>query len=106
MYIKNPIKHPTSTKQKIPISSKPTDNEMSAKAINAIADNPPAKPSKPSVKFTALLAPTRINKIASPYNQPNSISIPKVPTTHDVSPPLRIYIEKNPIAINVCINSF
>ena len=38
------------------------------KAINAIPDNPAAKPSNPSVKLTALELPTNINKINIPYN--------------------------------------
>ena len=57
---------PTSIKLKIPISSKPTDKDIKAKAIKAIAESPPAKPSNPSVKLTALLAPTKTNKIAKP----------------------------------------
>ena len=84
LYIRNPIKLPTSIKLNIPISSNPTINDIKLKAINAIADNPPAKPSNPSVKFTAFDAPTNTNKINYPYNQPNSISIPSVPTTNEV----------------------
>ena len=35
-------------------------------------DSPPANPSNPSVKLTALLEATKTNKINNPYNQPIS----------------------------------
>ena len=65
----------------------PTTNEIKLNAMNAIADNPPASPSSPSVRFTAFDPPTKTKRIASPYSHPNSISIPSVPTTQAVCPP-------------------
>ena len=53
---------------------------------------PPANPSSPSVKLTALLPPTNTNRINNPYNHFISISIWRVAITNEVCPPLRIYI--------------
>ena len=57
-------------KQKIPISVFPSIHQLpiaiKPKAKNEIADNPPAKPSKPSVKFTAFDEPTSRNRINTP----------------------------------------
>ena len=44
----------------------------------AILDRPPASPSNPSVKLTALLVPTNINNIKNPYKNPKLIWIFKV----------------------------
>ena len=38
--------------------------------VNAIIDNPPARPSRPSVILTALLLDASTNKINYPYNHP------------------------------------
>ena len=57
----------------------------------AIAARPPARPSSPSVKLTALLLPTSINKINRPYNHFISILIPKVAISKAVCPLLFMY---------------
>ena len=56
------------------------------KAKNDIADNPPAKPSNPSVKLTALEDPTNKNNIITPYSHPKFQSIPKADILRYESP--------------------
>ena len=81
LYTRNPTKAPTNTKQNTAISSFPAvqtePHEIIPKAKKAIAERPPARPSKPSVMFTALLLPTKTNSKNAPYNHPKLISIPK-----------------------------
>src|SRR5574344_2025452 len=76
--IRKPASVPTNIKQNIPISSCPISSDIKANATNDIADRPPAKPSNPSVKLTALLNPTSNNKINIPYPHFKSIYIPNV----------------------------
>ena len=70
LYTRKPIILPISIKQKIPISLLPSIHQLpiaiKPKAKKAIADNPPAKPSNPSVKLTALEDPTNKNKMNTP----------------------------------------
>ena len=77
--IKNPSNAPTIIKQNIAISwypsTQPDPYAIIPKVKNAIADNPAASPSKPSVKLTALEPPNNMNNIKKPYNQPISIFI-------------------------------
>ena len=84
---KKPNKLPHSIKENIPKSSYPTIKEIRANAIKAIAESPPARPSKPSVKLTALLDPTRTKRMNNPYTNPSSKSICSVPTVKEVCPP-------------------
>ena len=67
---KNPNIAPTNIKQNIPISWFPESqlepNTIIPNAAKAIIESPPASPSNPSVRFTALLLATNINKIKMP----------------------------------------
>ena len=62
---RNPSKHPTSTKQKTAISPVPVIALefalIKANVKNAISERPPARPSSPSVIFTAFELATNIN---------------------------------------------
>ena len=70
MKTKNPKTDPNKTKQKIAISSYPSNQPVFQTIIpkvkRAITYKPPAKPSKPSVKLTALLLANKTNKINNP----------------------------------------
>ncbi len=48
---------------------------MTPKAEKAMTERPETRPSKPSVKLTALEKPTNQNKIKITKNQPRSTSI-------------------------------
>ena len=67
---KKPSNEPTNTKQKIAISSYPCaqvdPHAIMPKARKAIADNPPASQSSPSVKLTALELATKMKSKNNP----------------------------------------
>ena len=82
--VKKPNSDPIMTNANKAMSSYPKSqsvfHEIIANVKNDISDNPPANPSKPSVKLTALEDAVKINKIISPYIQPIFCLIFKVCT--------------------------
>ena len=54
------------------VSTRPDDvREDRERARTAMAQSPAASPSRPSVRFTALLVPVRMNVTNATYSQPS-----------------------------------
>ena len=76
LYSRNPMVAPARIKDIVWISRRPSITERHAMTTRIIAEIPPARPSSPSIRFTALVIPIIHTKVTIKDTSPISMEIP------------------------------